>query len=61
MAKSIHIYLDDELEEIIKIILNHPIKKDDFQNETSLIQLCTKRYLKKKYSEILLEDLKNER
>ena len=57
MSKTIPLYIDDELEELITIILE---QTDEFEKEASLIRLCTKRYLKDQYPELLLKTFENE-
>ncbi len=60
MAKSIHLHLDNEIESMMKIILSHPIAKDDFEGEASLLRQCTKKYLKQRYPELLLQSFEKE-
>ena len=58
MGKSIDLWLDEELETIIPIILS---KTDDFENQSNLIRVCLKKYLKETYPELLYQYLQNEK
>jgi len=55
MSKSIDLYLDDEAEEIISIVLENT---DDFESQASCIRISIKKYLKQNYPELLLDKLK---
>lgn len=57
MSKSIPFHVDNELEHIMTIILENT---DDFESEASLLRICTKKYLKQKYPELLLEKINND-
>ena len=57
MSKSIPLYIDNELEEMIKIILE---ETDDFETGASLLRICTKKYLKNNYPELLLKSFEND-
>jgi len=57
MSKSIPFYLDDELEDIIKTILENT---DDFETEQSCIRIACKKYFKTHYRELLLKRFKDE-
>ena len=57
MSKSIPLYIPDDLEEMVNIILNNT---DDFESEASLIRITCKKYLKEHYRELLLRRLEDE-
>lgn len=57
MSKSIDLYLDDETEELINIVLEN---SDNYENQSSLIRICVKKTLKKEFPELLLEKFENE-
>jgi len=61
MSKTIPLYIDDELEEMMKIILQHPKFKNHFEGEASLLRQSTKQHLIDTYPEVLLKGFENER
>jgi len=54
MSKSIDLYLNDEVEELINLILENT---DDFENQSALIRICVIKQLKQQYPELILEKL----
>lgn len=57
MSKSIPLHISHDLEQLITIVLANT---DDFESEASLIRIATKKYLKERYADLLLEKLENE-
>jgi len=57
MSKSIDLYLDNETEELIDIVLEN---SDDFENQSQLIRICVKKHLKQNYPELILKKFENE-
>jgi len=56
MSKSIHVYLPNQLEEVLEKVLEFD---DKFESENTFIRYCMKKVLKEEYYDIFMSVVRN--